>query len=81
MTTTGAIYADLAGVFEEVFPEAGVELSAQLESSEVEGWDSLGHVGLIVAVEDRFGIEFRPEEYEQFASVGALVTLIEAKLV
>lgn len=29
---------------------------------ETEGWDSIGHMSLIVALEDAFGVEFEPEE-------------------
>jgi len=74
------IYASVGGVFREVFPQASGDLRPELTPSEVPGWDSLGHVSLIASIEDEFGIEFTPDEYVQFESVGGLVALIETKL-
>jgi acyl carrier protein len=74
------IYAALTEVFQEVFPFADVSPTAAMTSEDVEGWDSLGHVGLIVALEDRFGIEFATEEYVAFDNVGELVQMIQSKL-
>ena len=74
------IHAGVGAVFREVFPQASGELRPELMASDVPGWDSLGHVSLIASVEDRFGIEFTPEEYVEFESVGGLIALIETKL-
>jgi len=78
--TTSDIYDALAEIFREVFPRASAPPQPDTTSADVPGWDSLGHVSMIGEIEDRFGIEFRPEEYVEFESVGELVTLIEAKL-
>jgi len=80
MTATEQVYAGLAEVFAEVFPRAPVAPHADMTAYDVPGWDSLGHVTMIVAIEDRFGIEFTPDEYVAFNSVGELVAIIERKL-
>lgn len=81
MTTRAeSIYAGLASVFEDVFPDAEVVPDPETRAGDVPGWDSLGQVALIVAVEDYFDIEFTDEEYAEFDSVPGLVALIEAKL-
>ena len=49
-------------------------------AEEVEGWDSLSHVRLIVALERRFGVKFSNAEIEGLKNVGALVHLIDSKL-
>jgi acyl carrier protein len=74
------IYAGLAEVFEEVFPDSDAAVGPDTAPDDVVGWDSLGQVGLIVAVEDRFGVRFEDEEYAAFDSAGALADIIRAKL-
>jgi acyl carrier protein len=76
---TEEIYQGLGEVFAEVFPRNTAQPNSEMTSNDVPGWDSLGHVALIVAIEDRFAIEFSPEEYVGFDSVGELVDMIASK--
>jgi acyl carrier protein len=39
----------------------------------VEGWDSLGHMNLMLALEEEFGVQFSDERILQLLSVGAIV--------
>jgi len=80
MTQAAEIYTGLAEVFQEVFPRSKSAPHPEMISEQVPGWDSLGHGSMIVAIEDRFGVEFTPEEYVEFDSVGELVQMIQAKL-
>jgi acyl carrier protein len=43
-------------------------------------WDSIAHVRIIVAIENRFGIIFDIEEYTEFADVGEMIACIERRL-
>ena len=79
-TNSAEIYAGVGAVFREVFPQASGEVHPEMTATDVPGWDSLGHVSLIASLEDKFDIEFTPDEYVEFDSVGELVALIEAKL-
>jgi len=47
---------------------------------DVEEWDSLSHIRLIVAIEQRFGIRFKNSEIENLQNVGDLVKVIDAKV-
>jgi len=71
---------ELAPVFEEVFEQKGLTLTPETTSNDVEGWDSMSHVTLLMAVEDHFKIEFKPYEIANLVNVGALVALIDKKL-
>jgi acyl carrier protein len=73
-----AIFEELAGVFEEVFGRP-VELRDETTADDVEGWDSIMQVMLIVASERRFEVRFESSEIANAANVGEFVTLIEAK--
>lgn len=69
----------LQGVFDDVFLEK-VELTPELSAKDVEEWDSLTHVSLILATEEAFGIRFRVGEVEAAKNVGDLANLIMKRL-
>lgn len=49
-------------------------------AKDVEGWDSLSHIRLVVAIEQGFRVKFSTGEIERFTSVGDMVVAIEQKL-
>jgi acyl carrier protein len=64
-----------------VFDNDSIQITPQLTADDVDEWDSLSHINLMIAIELEFGIEFNPSEIQSFANVGELVTSIEKKLV
>ena len=72
------IYTGLAGVFDDVFEYEGT-LGPAATSDDIEGWDSIGHVRMILAAEKKFGVRFQPSEVTGFSNLGDLVALIAAK--
>lgn len=46
---------------------------------EMEAWDSVMHLNLVLALEQQFDIEFSPEEIERMKSVGAIAGIVEEK--
>jgi acyl carrier protein len=73
------LMAKLQEVFDGVFLEK-IEVRRDLSASDVEEWDSLTHVSLILAVEQAFGIRFRVGEVESTKNVGDLADLIMKRL-
>jgi acyl carrier protein len=67
----------LAGVFRRVFDEPALTIGDLTTAKDVEGWDSLAHVSLIVAVEKAFGVRFTTKEVKALANVGDFIRLIE----
>jgi acyl carrier protein len=47
---------------------------------QVPGWDSLNHINIILAVEQKFGVKFKSRELLQLKCVGDLQKLVDAKL-
>jgi acyl carrier protein len=70
----------LTKVFRQVFDDDTIVLTPQTTSDNIDGWDSLSHVNLMIAVEMEFGIEFTQREVISFANVGELTNGIESKL-
>ena len=73
------IYARLAEVFQDVFDEDSIELAPELSAKDVEGWDSLTHIRLILTVARAFKIKFSTSEIGKLENVGDLVTLIKGR--
>ena len=46
----------------------------------IETWDSIQHLNLVLALEEKFGLQLSPEEIEQMKSIGEVIQLVEAKL-
>jgi acyl carrier protein len=70
----------LVEVFREVFDDPGINLKPEMTADEVEGWDSLTHINLIMAVENRFNVRFNRKEEMSFKNVGDLARCVESKL-
>ena len=70
----------LNGIFRTVFDNDEINLRPDMTASDVDGWDSLSHVNLILAVEKGFGIRFTQRELLTFKNVGDLLRSIERKL-
>jgi acyl carrier protein len=72
------IRENLASVFEEVLGEP-VALRDDLTAADVDGWDSVVHVMLILATERKLGIRFESAEIASAGTVGEFISLIESK--
>jgi len=65
--------------FRDVFGDSGLVISDGMTAADVEQWDSLTHINLIVALEREFRIKFTTGEVSKLSNVGDLVTLIQNK--
>jgi len=70
----------LALVFREVFDDDTITPYPAMTAAEVEEWDSLSHIRLMIAIEQEFGIKFATSEISGYKDVGALVAGIDSKL-
>lgn len=70
----------LNAIFCEVFDDDGLKISPKMTANDVDGWDSLSHVNLIVAVETAFKIRFNQKELLTFKNIGDLLGCIESKI-
>lgn len=70
----------LEPLFRRVFDDDTIELEAQTSANDVEGWDSMSHVNLILAIENQFNIRFSQKELLVMKNVGDLLAAINDKL-
>ncbi len=70
---------ELEAVLREVFDDPGLGVTAETTADDVDGWDSLSHVNVVVAVEARFGIRFTPREALTLRNVGDMARAVDAR--
>ncbi|MCX7046470.1 MAG: acyl carrier protein [Candidatus Sumerlaeota bacterium] len=70
----------LNGIFQRVFENDEIQIRPEMTANDIEGWDSLSHVNLILAVEAKFKIRFTQKELLTMKNIGDLHKDIEAKI-
>ena len=73
------ILAQVQDVFREELEVDDLVLTDETTADDVEEWDSLSHVQLVVALEKSFGIKFTSREILSWDNVGDLIDCIEKK--
>ncbi|HKX43776.1 MAG TPA: acyl carrier protein [Burkholderiaceae bacterium] len=81
MTTTraDALYPQLTTIFRDVFDDDTIVVTPELTADDVDEWDSLSHIRLVLAVEKKFGLKFSAAEVGRLKNVGEFVALIDSK--
>ena len=74
------IFSKLHEIFLDVFDLDELELTDETSANDIEEWDSLSHIQLIVAIEKAFGIKFTSLEIMKWRNVGEMVSSMEEKL-
>ena len=73
------VFERLTGIFRKVFGDDTLEISDELTANDVEGWDSLTNIQLVVTVEKHFDVKFTSEEILLWKNVGEMVDCILTK--
>lgn len=67
-------------IFCEVFDDDDIRIAPEMTANDVDGWDSLSHVNLILAIEIKFDLIFSHKELLTFRNVGDLMASISSKI-
>ncbi len=70
---------ELQKIFREVFDDATLVITPETSAIDIEAWDSLSHLNLVMAMEKEFDIQFDFEELNALRNVGEMMTLIQKK--
>jgi acyl carrier protein len=66
-------------VFRDVFEADDLSITRDTTAADVDGWDSLMHVRLVMAIEKEFGVRFTSSEVSSLGNVGDLLDVLERK--
>ena len=72
------IYSRLETLFEDVFDEP-IKVTPELAAPDVDGWDSLTHIRLLLSIEKAFKVKFSTSDIGRMKNVGDLVALIKTQ--
>jgi acyl carrier protein len=75
-----AILEKLNGIFTDVLDNDDIKISETSTANDIEEWDSLTHIQLVVAIEKSFKVKFTTYEIQIWKNVGDMVNSIQAKL-
>jgi acyl carrier protein len=74
------IFAQLEEIFKDIFDDETLKINDSTNSEQIEEWDSLNHINLVVAIEKEFKIKFSFQELATLKDVGAMVDLMLQKI-
>lgn len=74
------ILDDLTEIFREFFDDEEINLTTESTAEEIEDWDSLAQVGLIMSIEKKYLFKLNASEVGELENVGAMVDLIAEKI-
>lgn len=71
---------NLTPVFRQVFADETIELRREMTADDIDDWDSLTHMNLVMAVEMQFKVKFALGELQTLKNVGEMLDLVNRKL-
>jgi acyl carrier protein len=74
------ILEKLNGIFTDVLDNDDIKINETSTANDIEEWDSLTHIQLVVAIEKSFKVKFTTYEIQVWKNVGDMVNSIQAKL-
>lgn len=78
--TKEEILNHLQPIFQDVFDDEDIAISNESNAEQIEDWDSLAQIRLVVAIEKAFGIKFAFGELAHLKNVGEMIDCIKDKL-
>ena len=74
------IFESVQNIFREVFDEEDLIIANETNSEDIEEWDSLNHINLVISIEKQFGIRFMTGELQLLKDVGEMIDLLDTKI-
>ena len=69
----------LVPIFQDVLDDDSLVIDATTTAQDVDGWDSLAHIRLVVSIEKAFTLRFSAAEISELQNVGDMAALIVKK--
>ncbi|MGA2234462.1 MAG: acyl carrier protein [Terriglobales bacterium] len=76
---TASVFEEVRNVASDIFRIPADKITAESSPETIENWDSTHHLNLVLAIEEKFGVRFEPEDIEQMKNIGAVATLVEKR--
>lgn len=73
------IINEINNIFIDVLEDEDIVISEHTTSNDVDDWDSLNHIHLVVAIEKHFKIRFTSQEIQSWKNVGEMIENMQKK--
>ena len=70
------VFEKITDIFRDVFDDDDLVIGETTNSDDIEDWDSLEHINLVINMEKKFGLKFNLKEVGELKNVGEMVDLI-----
>ena len=74
------ILEKLQEIFRDIFDDENLVITKETTAKDIEEWDSLAHINLVLAIREEFNVEFTLEEVAEYKNVGDIVNSIEKRI-
>lgn len=74
------ILEQVQDIFRDIFDDEDLVIKNETSAVDIEDWDSLSHIRLVVAIEKEFDIKFAFGELQELKNVGEMIELIKEKI-
>ena len=68
------ILQDLDKIFSSVLNKSNIGLAEESTATDIEGWDSITHIMLVVEIEKHFKVRFKAKEIQSWQTIGDIIT-------
>ncbi len=79
MLSNEEILEQVNAIFKEILENDTIKLRSETTADDIDEWDSLTHIELIVAIEKHFKIRFKTSEITSYKNVGEMCLGIQSK--
>lgn len=77
---TPTIFEQVQAIASDLFGVPADQIARESSTESIEAWDSTQHLNFVLALEEKFNIQFSPEEMEQMRNIGSTEKLVENRL-
>jgi acyl carrier protein len=74
---TASTFEQVRNVASDIFGIPADRITAESSPETIENWDSMQHLNLVLAIEEKFAVRLDPEDIEQMKNIGAVAALVE----
>ena len=74
---TSSTFEQVRNLASDIFGIPADKITAESSPETIENWDSMQHLNLVLAIEEKFGVQLEPEDIEQMKSIGAVAATVE----
>ena len=74
---TASTFEQVRNIASDIFGVPASKITADSSPETIENWDSMQHLNLVLAVEEKFGVQLEPEDIEKMKNIGAVAELVE----